>query len=35
MERKNFLVLAVAMGVVGVIVGGYGIYSHVAGLLSP
>jgi len=34
-ERKNFLILAMGMGALGVIVGGYGLYSYAGRLLQP
>jgi len=34
-ERKNFLLLAIALGVFGVIIGGYTIWNSVSELLSP
>jgi len=34
-ERKNFLVFAIGMGVVGIIIGGYTIWNMVSDLLSP
>lgn len=35
MEKKNFLILAIGMGVVGVIIGGYTIWNTVNDLLLP
>ncbi len=35
MEKKGFLILAIGVGALGVIVGGYSIYSYASGLLQP
>jgi len=34
-ERKNFLLLAIGMGVIGIIIGGVTIYNMVTDLLVP
>ena len=34
-ERKNFLTLAIGMGIVGIIIGGITMFNMVTDLLSP
>jgi len=34
-ERKNFLLLAIGLGVVGIIIGGYTIWKAASELISP
>jgi hypothetical protein len=34
-EKKNFLILAIGMGVIGVIIGGYTIWNMVNEVLNP
>jgi len=34
-ERKNFLALAIGMGIVGIIIGGITMFNMVTDLLSP
>jgi hypothetical protein len=34
-ERKNFLIMAIAFGAVGIIIGGYTIWNSVSELFSP
>ncbi len=34
-ERKNFLLMAVGMGVIGIIIGAYTIWNMATELLSP
>jgi len=34
-ERKNFLLMAIAFGVMGIIVGGYTIWNSISELFSP
>jgi len=34
-ERKNFLLMAIGLGVIGVIIGGYTIWNLVSELFSP
>jgi len=34
-ERKNFLLLAIGLGVMGIIIGGYTIWNLVSELISP
>ena len=34
-ERKNFLLLAIGMGVIGIVIGGYTIWNMTIDLFSP
>jgi hypothetical protein len=34
-ERKNFLLLAIGLGAMGIIIGGYTIWNLVSELISP
>jgi len=34
-ERKNCLLMAIALGVMGIIVGGYAIWNSISELFSP
>ncbi len=34
-ERKNFLLLAIGLGVMGIIVGGYTIWNSISELILP
>jgi len=34
-ERKNFLLMAIGLGIIGVIIGGYTIWNSASELISP
>jgi len=34
-ERKNFLLMAIGLGVIGIIIGGYTIWNSISELFSP
>ncbi len=34
-ERKNFLLLAIGLGTIGIIIGGYTIWNSISELISP
>jgi len=34
-ERKNFLLMAIGLGIMGIIIGGYTIWNSVSELFSP